>query len=247
VTRAITAIFAHPDDEVFTVGGTIARYAGRGVRCSLYCATDGDAGRSSGLEMSSRGALGATRREELRRGAAILGFETIHFAGLPDGALGAGDQDALVEDIVRRLRTWRPEVVVTFGPEGAPNVHRDHRAISRAATSAFFVAGIPTVHADQIAEGLAPHAARRLFYVAWPDPPADAELPARSLPITAAVDTTPYLDTKRRSFLEHATQRDHLGRFERLALTGAEHFHLAAGTPQPSAMIGDLFEGLGPD
>ena len=244
MTRAIAAIFAHPDDEVFSVGGTISRYSESGVRCSLYCATDGDAGRSSGVDTSSRVDLGSRRREELRRGGAILGFETIDFGGRPDGALGASDQDALVEDIVRRLRTWRPEIVLTFGPEGAPNVHRDHRAISRAATAAFFAAGIPTVHPEHVATGLAPHVARRLFYLAWPDPPADAELPARSLPITASVDTTRQLDTKRRSFFEHATQRDHLGRFERLALSGAEHFHLAAGAAQPSAVIADLFEGL---
>ena len=47
--RGLTAVFAHPDDETFAIGGSLARYSGDGVRCSLYCATDGDAGRSSGV------------------------------------------------------------------------------------------------------------------------------------------------------------------------------------------------------
>jgi LmbE family N-acetylglucosaminyl deacetylase len=43
--RILAAVFAHPDDETFATGGTLAKYAESGARCSLYCATDGDAGR----------------------------------------------------------------------------------------------------------------------------------------------------------------------------------------------------------
>ena len=67
--RSLVAVFAHPDDETFAIGGTLARYAGEGVRCSLYCATDGDAGRSSGIPVSSRAELGALRRRELHAAA----------------------------------------------------------------------------------------------------------------------------------------------------------------------------------
>jgi LmbE family N-acetylglucosaminyl deacetylase len=241
---SLSAIFAHPDDEVFSIGGTVARYAAAGVRCSLFCATDGDAGRASGIAVGSRAELGARRREELREGAAILGVDTIEFAGLLDGDLGNADPDALIGAIVRCLREWRPQIVLTFGPEGAPNAHRDHRAISRAATAAYFAAGIATMYPEHRAEGLPPHEPRRLFYCAWPHPAADAELPARSLPITASIDIARYHEVKRRSFHAHATQRDHLARFERLALTPHEDFHLAAGIPQPAATIDDLFAGL---
>ena len=244
MTGSIAAIFAHPDDEVFSIGGAVASYARAGVRCNLFCATDGDAGRASGVAISSREALGARRRDELARGAAILGFEPPVHGGFPDGALGAADPDALIGMIVERLRAWRPTVVITFGPEGGPNTHRDHRAISRAATAAFFAARIPTVFPDQLAGGLEPWTPARLFYVAWPDPAPDALLPARSLPVTARVAITAVRETKRRSFLEHATQLDHLARFEELALTTHEAFHLAAGVPQPAAIIDDLFAGL---
>ena len=244
MTGSIAAIFAHPDDEVFSIGGSIARYAKAGSRCHLFCATDGDAGRASGVAVSSREALGALRRAELERGAAMLGFEPPVYGGLPDGALAAADPDALIGMIVETLRRWRPTIVITFGPEGGPNTHRDHRAISRAATAAFFAARIPTMYPEQVEAGLQPFTPARLFYVAWPDPPPDAQLPARSLPVTARIDITAWRDTKRQSFLEHATQRDHLGRFEELALTTHEGFHLAAGVPQPTTTIDYLFAGL---
>ena len=244
MTRSIAAIFAHPDDEVFSIGGTVAHYSSAGIRCTLYCATDGDAGRSSGIAVSSRAALGALRRAELDQGAKVLGFQPVVYGGFPDGALGTVDHDTLIEAIVGCLRRWQPTVVITFGPEGGPNTHRDHRAISRAATAAFFGARIPTLFPEQLERGLEPHAPSRLYYGAWPDPPADAELPARSLPITAAVDIAAYHQAKRESFLAHASQRDHMGRFEALALTSHEGFHLAAGVPQPAPRIDDLFAGL---
>jgi LmbE family N-acetylglucosaminyl deacetylase len=146
--------------------------------------------------------------------------------------------------IVEYLRRWRPDIVITFGPEGAPNLHRDHRAISRVATAAFFGARIPTMCPDQVERGLRPFAPSRLFYVAWPDPPAGAELPARSLPVTATIDISAFHTVKRESFMAHATQREHLGRFEALGLTPYEGFHLAAGVPQPAGVIDDLFAGL---
>ena len=223
MTRSVAAIFAHPDDEVFSIGGTVARYVKTGVRCNLFCATDGDAGRASGIAVSSRAELGRLRRAELETGAAVLGFEPpIIYGGFPDGALAAADPDALIGMIVECLRRWRPTIVITFGPEGAPNTHRDHRAISRAATAAFFGARIPTVFPEHGERGLDPFAPSRLFYVAWPDPLADAELPARSLPITASIDITNLHEVKRKSFLAHATQREHLGRFEALGLTSHE-------------------------
>lgn len=245
MTRSVAAIFAHPDDEVFSIGGTVARYAKAGVRCNLFCATDGDAGRASGIAVSSRAELGALRRAELEKGAALLGFEgPIAWGGFPDGALAAADPDALIGMIVESLRRWQPTIVITFGPEGAPNTHRDHRAISRAATAAFFAARIPTMFPEHAERGLSSSAPARLFYVAWPDPPTDAELPARSLPVTASIDIATFHEIKRASFLAHATQREHLGRFEALGLTSHEGFHLAAGKPQPGRVVDDLFAGL---
>ena len=240
MSRAIAAIFAHPDDEVFSIGGTIARYAAENVRCDLYCATDGDAGRASGVAVRSREELAARRRAELEEGARILGFASVRSAGFADGALASADPDVVVGQIVEHIRRWKPAIVITFGPEGGPNTHRDHRAISRLATAAFHAAAIPTMYPDVGA----PYTPARLYYLAWPAPSPGAALPAMSLAITARVDIRDTREVKRRSFLVHATQQDHLGRFDELALTETEGYHLAAGRAQPRAVIEDLFEGL---
>src|SRR5688572_15718510 len=163
--RGLAAVFAHPDDETFAIGGTLARYSGDGVRCALYCATDGDAGQSSGIPVSSPDELAALRREELRTAGRILGVRTLERGGHRDGALAAADPDVVIGEIVRLLRRERPEVVITFGPEGAPTRHRDHRAISRLATAAVLLAGTRTAYPEQLAGGLAPHRAGRLCYV----------------------------------------------------------------------------------
>lgn len=243
--RSLAFVFAHPDDETFAVGGTIVAYTARGVRCDLFCATNGDAGRNSGVPVSSREELGALRRNELISAARILGIQALDMPGHADGALAAADPDVLIGQIVRRLREWRSDIVVTFGPEGGRNLHRDHRAISRAATAAFFLAGIATQYPEQLGEGgLQPHQPSRLYYCAWQPPRPDEELRGTSVPPTAGITVGAEAEAAKRSaFLAHVTQRTLLDRFE-TAEGPVEWFALAAGTPQPAAMVEDLFAGL---
>jgi LmbE family N-acetylglucosaminyl deacetylase len=241
--RGLTAVFAHPDDETFAIGGTLARYSGEGVRCSLYCATDGDAGQSSGIPVSSPAELGVLRREELREAARILGIATIEHGGHPDGALAAADPEVVMERIVALIRRERPLVVVTFGPEGAPTRHRDHRAISRLATAAVLLAGTATAYTEQLAQGLAPHRAERLCYVTWKLPPPGFEPDTEGQPISISVPVHDWLMRKQEAFEAHRTQHQHRAHFERLALTDDEHFFVAIGQPV-SAKATDLFDGL---
>jgi LmbE family N-acetylglucosaminyl deacetylase len=237
---SLAAVFAHPDDETFAVGGTLAKLAATGTRWDLYCATDGDAGRSSGISVASREELGALRRDELRRAARHLGAREIVCAGHRDGELAAVDFDALVGEIVAFLRRVRPDVVITFGPEGAPTGHRDHKAISRAATAAYFLSGMRTSYPDAGAA----HAPRRLYYVTWPAPSPDAELQLLGLPASAKVDVRAQLDAKRRAFELHATQRQHEARFTALGMTEEEWYFLASGDAQGREVVEGLFEGL---
>lgn len=239
----LACVFAHPDDETFSVGGTVAKAAAAGIRIDLFCATDGDAGKSSGIPVSSRAELAAIRRTELAAAARILGIASLATPGHPDGMLREVDADRLVGEVVLFLRSHRPDVIVSFGPEGAPTGHRDHRAMSRAATAAFFLSGLPTEYPEQLVE-VAPHSAARLYYVAWDPPAENAELRLQSVPFTVRVDVSAQLETKRRAFVAHASQRQHERRFEELALKDAECFALAAGLPQPRAVAKDLFEGL---
>lgn len=241
MTRSIACVFAHPDDETFAVGGTIARYTASGVRCDLFCATDGDAGKNSGVPVSSRAELGAIRRGELAAAARILGIDHVELAGHPDGALAQVDPMQLIGEIVRFLRVRRPDVMISFGPEGAPTGHKDHRAISRAATIAFFLAGVATEFPEQIADGLAPHQPSRLFYYTW-DPPAPGdELQLLGMPASTSIDVAASLQRKRAAFLAHVSQRHHEQRFMTLCMRPDELYSLAARAQTQSARDNDLF------
>jgi LmbE family N-acetylglucosaminyl deacetylase len=220
--RRLGCVFAHPDDETFTSGGTIAKL---------------------GIPVSSRIELGTRRRMELTAASRILGIASLSTPGHGDGVLHEVDPERLIGEVVFFIRRYRPEVVVTFGPEGAPTRHRDHRAISRAATAAFFLAGLATEYADQLRE-VEPSAPARLYYCAWDPPAPDAELKALSMPVTCRVPVADFLDIKRQAFLAHATQREHEARFQELTMLPAERFALAAGVPQPRAVTESLFEGL---
>src|SRR4051812_1061241 len=109
---ALTAIYAHPDDETFSAGGTLAKYAAAGVRCTLLVATDGDAGKTSGLTVNSKAELGILRRAELNAAARVLGVAKVECLGYPDGALAQVDQDDLIGHIVAHLRIERPDIVI---------------------------------------------------------------------------------------------------------------------------------------
>src|SRR2546423_3432583 len=242
--KTLAAIYAHPDDEPFSAGGTFAKYAAAGTRITVLCATDGDAGKTSGLKVSSRAELAAIRRKELEAAARILGIHRVESLGLPDGGLANANQDDLIGRIVAHIRREKPQVIVTFGPEGAPNAHADHRVISRAATAAFFLAGNATVFADQLRDGLGPHAAARLFYVAWPAPAPDAQLQTQSVAATARVDVRRFRAQEDASWRAHVSQQALQRRYEEAAATDEELFALAAGAPQPTKIVDDLFAGL---
>jgi LmbE family N-acetylglucosaminyl deacetylase len=242
--RTLTAVYAHPDDETFSAGGTLAKYSAAGVRCTLLVATDGDAGKTSGLNVSSREELGRLRRTELQKAAAILGVAKVECLGYPDGALGQVDQDELIGRIVAQLRLDRPDVVITFAPEGAPNHHRDHKVISRAATAAYVLSGHPDAGYPAMERTVPSHHPARLFYVTWAAPSPGSQMTARGLPHTAAIDVRDFRDRELAAWRAHASQQAMDKHFQESGATDEELFAFAAGVPQPRALIDDLFEGL---
>jgi LmbE family N-acetylglucosaminyl deacetylase len=242
--RILTCIYAHPDDETFSGGGTFAKYAAAGVRITIFCATDGDAGKTSGLKVASKQELGSIRRKELEAAARVLGIQYVEAVGHPDGGLAAVNQDELIGRIVRHLRRERPHVVITFGPEGAPNTHPDHKVMSRAGTAAFFLAGRTSAYAEQVTEGLTPHTPSRLFYISWPKPPPGAVLQTEAVPATAKIDVRQFRETELAAWRAHVSQQALEQRFQETAATDEELWALAAGTPQPTPLIDDLFAGL---
>lgn len=237
----LACVFAHPDDETFAMGATLARAAAAGVHVALWCATDGGAGKSSDVPAEDAAALARIRRNELHLAARHLGVRTVQAAGHPDGGLTGMDQEQLLAEIVRFLRAAQPDVVVTFGPEGAPTGHPDHRVLSRVATAAYFLAALPT----EVPDAGPPCRAARLYYTTYPPPaPHEGRAFRLGLPPTARVNARRWNARKREAFRLHATQRVHEGTFERLAMLDEEWFALASGLAQPDDVVDDLFAGL---
>lgn len=132
----ILGVFAHPDDEVFVAGGTFAKYTSRGAEAMVLCATRGQAGQIRDARVATRHTLGAVRERELREACAILGIQRVTCLDYADGRLREADLDGLVGSVVEAMRAFRPDVVITFGEDGAYG-HPDHVTISGATTRAF--------------------------------------------------------------------------------------------------------------
>lgn len=177
---SLMAVFAHPDDESFGIGGTLARYgADPGVRVVLVCATRGEAGEISNPGLASSERLGEVREQELHCACRTLGVEDLFFldyrdsgmAGTADNrdprALAQADFDEAVGKIVAHIRREQPDVVVTFDENGGYG-HPDHIAIHHFAKAAFDAAADPAQYEEQIEAGLEPHQASKLYYTAIP-------------------------------------------------------------------------------
>src|SRR5262245_31665393 len=131
--RRLLAVLAHPDDESLGVGGTLAKYAAEGIDVFLLTATRGGSGRFRGHRLDEPphpGPLGlaAIREAELRAAASMLGIREVVVLDYPDQRLDAGDASEIVTRLATELRRIRPDVVITFGPDGAYG-HPDHIAI----------------------------------------------------------------------------------------------------------------------
>ncbi|MBI1869451.1 PIG-L family deacetylase [Candidatus Gottesmanbacteria bacterium] len=132
----IVLVYAHPDDESFSVGGTLAKYKHRAENVSLICATRGEAGSCGDPALCKPWELGEVRSKELKRAAKILGIKNIYFLGLRDATLAQFTTDFLAKLIVPILKDEKPDVVITFAPTGISG-HNDHIKISQVAKKAF--------------------------------------------------------------------------------------------------------------
>src|SRR3954447_25089120 len=188
-------IMAHPDDADFGPAATAARWIDDGSEGWLVCCTSGDAGaddwQTDPLELAE------VREREQRAAAETVGYAGVSFLHQPDGAL-ANDL-ALREQLVREIRTFRPDAVVTIDPEtvfhsdGGVN-HTDHRAAGLAAVDAVYPAARNAMAFPWLArDGLEPWTVRRL-YLSWSNSP------------TAWVDVTGTLDRKLAALREHSSQ-----------------------------------------
>jgi LmbE family N-acetylglucosaminyl deacetylase len=255
----LMAVLAHPDDESLGLGGTLAKYASEGVDVFLVTATRGNAGRYRGhpeghAEHPGAAALAEIREAELRAAASALGISDVTVLDYQDGRLDSVDPRDAVSTIAAQLRRVQPDVVVTFGPDGAYG-HPDHIAISQF-TSAAVVAA-------------APARISKLYHIAWPpstwaayeigiaklastvDGVARQATPWPEWAITTVIDTRPFWTTVWRAVSCHVSQiaayerLAHLSPVDHEALWGAQSFYRAFSLVNGGrARETDLFEGL---
>jgi LmbE family N-acetylglucosaminyl deacetylase len=151
-------VLAHPDDESLGTGGTLAKYAAEGVETYLLTATRGERGRFGDRgERPGPEVVGLTREAELRAAAKELGVREVRVLGYPDGGVDRVDPALAQQAIAEHLRRIKPQVVITFGPDGAYG-HPDHIAISQLTTAAVVQAADPD------------HAVSKLYHIAWGAP-----------------------------------------------------------------------------
>lgn len=162
------SIHAHPDDQDFTVSGTLAKWAGRGCEIVSVIITSGDAGSNDpAKDAGYKPDLARLREQEQRAANQTLGLKETVFLRYPDGELTPSIQ--LRKDLTRLIRKHKPDVVVTGDPtawfyENDYINHPDHRAAAEAAIYAVFPsAGTRMIFPELLAEGLPPHNVKRLY------------------------------------------------------------------------------------
>lgn len=136
MNQTILLVFAHPDDETFTCGGSIAHWAeDPTTRIILYCATRGEAGKTGNPPRCTQEELGDVRAAELDRAASILGINHLVLRDYGDGKLKDLQKGVLARDIKNILDQYTPQRVITFPPDGISG-HPDHQAVHLATLEA---------------------------------------------------------------------------------------------------------------
>lgn len=265
----VLAAFAHPDDEGFGFGGTLAMLAGRGARVTLVCATNGDVGEISDPALATPENLAQVRQEELRQAMRVTGISDVRFLNYRDSGMdGTADNSHLAslsqasaEQVSARLakiiEEVQPRLVFTHDPTGGYG-HPDHQAIHRHATQAF----TQTINQPGgSGEGSLYYVCfpRRTFQRMWQQlkdmgieaPFASLDLDKIGSPdeaVTTVRDVANYVDIKIASLDCHRTQMNPNGPFARLTkpmlreIMSTEYFTLAR--PENAGEGSDFLAGL---
>lgn len=272
--RTLLACFAHPDDETYTVGGTLAHYANQDTRVVLISATLGEAGETGGL--TTRKELPKVREEELRCAArrlgvnhlVLLGYHDSGMQGSPENdsprALINADRQEVIRQLVGVIRHMRPLVVITFEPNGGYG-HPDHKLISELTVAAFHAAADPERYLEQgppwqparlFFTSLTPSFFRKLkqlLEVHGLDSSQAEQYIDQSWPdeqVNTLLDVSQDVEAKWAAFQCYRTQMQTMKLFyslpeeEMKQLLNREYFQLIWPEPKSGQRLNDLFEGL---
>lgn len=245
--RTILFSFAHPDDESFLVAGVACRYAEEGARLALVVATRGEQGQlGEAPDTCTRAELPQVREAETREAARIIGIDDVRFLGYEDSKLADAPPDEVRAGLVRVIRDVRPQVVVTFDPNGGNN-HADHVAISRFTSEAIAAAADDRWHAS---EG-APHKVDRLV---WSLPHAVWEVARTEKPETlpgvdVLIDTSRWRRRKAEALRAHRSQKQGIDEVffdvdDTERILSVEAFRLGWEGSPPARPLDDLFANM---
>lgn len=233
----ILSIFAHPDDETFRPGGTLALLARRGVRVQVLTATRGQAGSCGDPPLCSPEELPAMREAELRCACKTLGLQPPILLDYQDGQLSQADPEKMISEILAAIHEVRPQMMLTYGPDGVSG-HPDHIAIGRFAAEAFRrAADVVALYVIAVPRLLA----KRLGMTQIHAVPDKA--------ITLSVDVSSVWDAKMSAIRCHRTQSgespilDSPEAKQRLFLA-VEHFCLAASRSTADGQIANLLDWM---
>jgi LmbE family N-acetylglucosaminyl deacetylase len=264
--RRLLCVLAHPDDESFGAGGVLAKYAREGAQTYVVLATRGEHGRHGSVSpRPSMVNVGRLREEEARQACAVLGVHEVSFLGLIDGEVERAGCPATIDLIADHVRRVRPQVVITFPPDGGYG-HPDHVAVCKLALAAVLRAAT----ADDHAARHHPHVVTKLYYIAWNGWLWDAYQAAfgavrivvdaverRPVPfpdwaVTTVVDTAGYCDVVWQAVQCHRTQvcdrpgPAAWGEHRRWILWGEQRLYRALSLVDTGRGVEtDLFAGIG--
>lgn len=200
IPKRAMSIHAHPDDQEFSIGGTLARWAQAGCEIISVIITSGDSGSNDATKDGSyKPELASLREMEQLAANTVLGIKETIFLHYPDGELEPSI--ALRRDLTRIIRQFKPDTVSTGNPEGwfygdEYLNHPDHRAAAQAACEAVFPsAGTRLIFPDLLAAGYEPHDVKRLYIHGTEKS-------------NTWVDITETMDVKIRALQQHASQVD---------------------------------------
>ena len=263
-TLKLLAVFPHPDDETLGLGSTLARYSTEGLETCLICATRGERGwyESEGPDPGFEG-VARIREAELRCAAEQLGLHEVCFLDYIDGDVDQAEPREIIGKIVAHIRRIKPDVVVTFSPDGAYG-HPDHIALSQFTNAALVCAADGNFVSSE-----PPHRVSKFYYMVDSLDIVEAANEAfggismevdgitrhhvgwQDWQITTRLDNRKYLDKVRDAIHCHKSQLPGYGPIgnwsvEELArVFGTGHFYRAYSLVNAGRRVEtDLFEGL---
>ncbi len=244
----LMCVTAHPDDESGGFGGALLMAQARGAETTVICLTEGRAASNRG-DARSDDELAAARLAEIDASCSILGVTRHEVWQYPDGALIQTDLFEVTTRLVERMRQLRPHIVLTFGGDGGPNLHRDHAVAGFAATAAFHWSGRSNFAEHQLRAGLPLWAPQKLYYAAANFTVSkfkDEAAVAPRTPASITLQLGKFQNVKRKAIEAHNTQSVMSRAAEAYDTYGHEERYLLASARDPDRFRQetDLFSGI---